>query len=254
MGLTRSLFAPLTSRLMPWREYYQRVLNVRPDKLVGYWPMWEPSGATSYDLSKQGNNGAYTAVTLAQRGMGDGRTATSFNGTTSKNNIYSAAFAADLNGNEGTAVVWGRITAPSVWADGANRELLGLVTSAGDNILLNKSSVANSLRWGRVGGAGSKAIVVSVGALANFFCVAMTWSVAAGQLKAYLQGVQVGTTQTGLLAWTGSLQTTTALWGAISTTPSNVWSGVLAHGALWSTPLPADAIAYLGRYDPLQGT
>src|SRR3990167_4218733 len=106
MGLTRSLFAPLTSKLTPWREYYQRVLNVRPDKLVGYWPMWEPSGAVSYDLSGQGNNGAYTAVTLAQRGMGDGRTCPLFNGSNSMNNVYSAGLNSDFNNQELTLMLW----------------------------------------------------------------------------------------------------------------------------------------------------
>lgn len=254
MGLTRSLFAPLTSRLDPWREYYQRVLNTRPDKLVGYWPMWEPSGAVSYDLSGQGNNGAYTNVTLAQRGMGDGRTAASFNGTTSKNNLYSAALAADVSVTELTLLIWLKISG-AVWADGTNDNVVFLGADTSNNFFrLLKSATANNLLFQYRAGGVSSSVTATSFSPSNFSCVVLTVSKVANQMKAFANGAQVGLTQTVGGVWVGALASTLCTIGGMplgSTPPLN---GLAVHCALWRTPLPADAIAYLGRYDPLQGT
>jgi len=254
MGLSRSLFNPLTSKLMPWREYYQRVLNTRPDKLIGYWPMWEPSGATAYDLSKQGNNGAYSNVTLAQRGMGDGRTAASFNGTTSKNNLYSAALAADVSVTELTLMLWLKIT-PTVWADGVSRIPVHFGANTTTNYFrMLKGSTVNQFQFSYVAGGTSKNVTVGSFNPSNFFCAVMTVSVIANQMKAHINGAQVGTTMTGLGTWVGALASNLCLIGGQTTIPGLPFNGLAAHCALWSTPLPADVIAYLGRYDPGQGT
>ncbi|MFV1969356.1 MAG: hypothetical protein ACC628_28375, partial [Pirellulaceae bacterium] len=60
--------------------------------------MWEASGSISDDLSPQGNDGAYTGVTLGQPGIGDGRTCPLFDGANDYNNIYSAALNTDFDG------------------------------------------------------------------------------------------------------------------------------------------------------------
>jgi len=51
---------------------------------IAYWPMDEQSGTVAVDQSGNGRNGAYTAVTLGQPGMGDGRTAASFDASSAK--------------------------------------------------------------------------------------------------------------------------------------------------------------------------
>jgi hypothetical protein len=49
---------------MLFHNYKQRVLSVGRGNLIAYWPMDEHSGGVAVDHSPEGNNGAYTGVTL----------------------------------------------------------------------------------------------------------------------------------------------------------------------------------------------
>jgi hypothetical protein len=79
----------------------------------------------------------------------------------------------------------------------------------------------------------------------DWLAVGITWSKAADQVIAYLGGAQTGTTQTGLGTFVGPLTNTVVVLGATSVTPTLVWSGFLAHAAVWATPLSAGQMATL---------
>jgi len=70
--------------------YIDKVLSIQPANLIGYWPMNDASGAVALDYSGQGNNGAYTGVSLANApGPDGGNSCPLFDGTSDFNNIYS---------------------------------------------------------------------------------------------------------------------------------------------------------------------
>ena len=109
------------------------------------------------------------------------------------------------------------------------------------------------IRWGgennaliceyKAGGT-VKAIYPYVGPTTAWFNVILTWSKAADQLKVYINGVQSGTTQIGLGTWAGNLDNWTTVIGAVDASPGGgVWSGFIAHVALWNTVLTPTQIA-----------
>jgi hypothetical protein len=79
----------------------------------------------------------------------------------------------------------------------------------------------------------------------DWFLLLLTVSKAADQLKFWkrspldgARGMQIGTTQTGLGTWAGTLASTLCVLGAQVTTPTQVHSGWLLGGALWTKAIP----------------
>ena len=212
---------------------------------IAYWPMAEPSGATATDESGNGRNGAYTAVALGAAGIGDGRTAATFDGATSYNNVYSASLNGAFSGVEGTIAVWMKVSAAGDWTDGAARELAQINADANNRVRLRKSTVANTLNFWYNAGGVFKSVDLAGQSATGWLHIAMIWSKSGDALKAYVNGAQVGVTQTGLGAYAGALVANACCIGAATTSAAEVWKGALAHAALWASPLSAAQIATL---------
>lgn len=215
------------------QTYAEKVLALFGSSIVSYLPLWELSGSVANDISGNGRNGAYTAVTLGQPGIGDGRTAASFNGSTSYANWYSAGLAAAFNAAALTVMVWFKVSGAAIWTDGATHKIIHLSADGNNDLALAKNSTNNNLRSFFIG-AGTTDIVdyTGVGGALGWNHYAMTVSNAADQLKAYVNGAQVGSTQTGIGTWSGALSNTLTTIGALNTTPQEQWSGSLAHAVL----------------------
>jgi hypothetical protein len=213
---------------------------------IAYWPLWEGAGAVAYDISGNARNGAYTGVDLGQVGIGDGRACPWFDGTGDYVNIYSAAFAADLDGAEGSAMVWPRVNSAGAWIDGATRDVLTLAADGNNYIKLRKSAVNNTAFWEYKAGGVSKSVSV-ITSILPYACWVLTWSAAGDEVRAYLNGVQQGTTQTTLGIWAGPLAPTFCTIGAASTVPAAVFHGWEAHAAVWNRALPLAEVASLAR-------
>lgn len=229
----------LSGGVVPAQTYTQKVQALSP---IAYWPLNESAGPTIQDASGNGRNGTYTNVTLGATGIGDGNTAATYNGTTSKGDVFSASLAAAINGSEGTIMAWGIVNAAGVWTDGATRQLLEIGDGAGNRLTLQKTTTNNQLALNYRAGAANAQTTITFSGLA-FFHLALTWSVAANQVKAYINGAQSGATLTIPGAWGAA--PTRAFIGSRTTTPNDVWSGSLAHVAVWNTPLSAAQIANL---------
>ena len=223
--------------------YTKKVQSSGP---ISYWAMAEASGSVALDSSGNGRTGAYTAVTLGAAGIGDGRTAASFDGATSFNNIYTASFDAAWTGGEFTIAGWAKVSAAGVWTDAANRAIIRIRRSgSGDRIDLLKSSTNNEVDYIYVASGVTKSVVLGSFSPTTYFHIAVTVSAGADQMKAYINGAQTGATQNGLGAWGGVLDATQTCVGAVSTVPATVFSGTLAHIAVWNSALSAAAIANL---------
>jgi hypothetical protein len=223
------------------------VLATQTANLIGFWRLNETSGATAVDSSPEANNGAYTGVDLANAAGPDGVLVPFFDGTNDYVNLYSAAFNTDfaLAGAEGTLAIWIKVNAAAVWSDATFRNVVyiangGTITN-GVEIL--KSSAANTVVVAREGADVREQVSITLSAT-GWTHLALTWSEAADQMIAYLNGSQTGATQTTLGAYTGNLGSTTTNIGAKVTTPTNPWHGWLALPAVWKTPLtPAQILS-----------
>lgn len=237
----------MTDRPQLYRfPYARRVLSVAADALIAYWPLSEPSGAAAIDQTGR-YHGAYTGVDLNYPGVGDGGSAPFFDGINDFCNIYSAALATAFNGAEGAVSIWMKVSGAGVWTDATLRRLMGLRVDANNQVNLSRSATSNTLLCQYLAGATSKTVSIGSQSSTDWLHLAMTWSKSADQMKVYFQGVQTGATQTGLGTWAGTFNSTRANIGADSTVPATVWSGNLAHAAIWTRALSAGEIAELYR-------
>lgn len=237
--------------LMPWAgganplAYTNKVIAVAPASLIAYWPMAEASGSTA--VNEEGTaarNGTYPAPTatptLGQAGIGDGRTAPTFDGGDYVT-IQTASLAAAFNGAEGTLAGWFKVSAAGDWTDGAERNVVRFAVDGNNSVHLRKHTTNNNLLWLYAAGGTGKLVTLATAAPLTWQHMAITWSAAADQMKAYINGAQTGATQTGLGIFAGSLSTSLTFIGA-NTSIANFWKGGLAHVAAWTTPLSAAQI------------
>lgn len=206
-----------------------KLLALSPATLLGYWPLWEPSGALAADLSGNGYDGAVTGAAFGATGIGDGHTALTCDGSGDYVDIYSAGLGAAFDGDAGTVLLWIKTNA---WDDGSPRYALYIYADADNFLFVYKLGAGGDLITYRMAGGTALYETVDTGGVATWLCLALTWSHSADEQKTYLNGVQMGTTLTGLGAWSGAPSSM-----KISRTSTAAWSGVLAHVALWDSVL-----------------
>lgn len=237
-------FAPAGYPLLgerAFRGYWRRVRNIFGGDLIGYWPLWEPSGVTAYDISGRGHHGVHTGVTLGETGIGDGHTSPLYDGTNDFTNIYSAGLGADFNGAEGTLMIWAKVANAGVWTDGTFDTPVDFKVDVSNRVVFSKRNVDNRTQCFYIAGGTTDSVVITM-SLTGWFSLAMTWSASNDEVIVYLDGVQSGATQTGLGTWAG--EPGTALIGSEPVAPFNPWSGNLAYAALGARALtPAQILS-----------
>jgi len=217
-----------------------------PQQQIGLWILDDNGLAQVKDRSRQQNHGVYsgTGVTLNQPGHRNTSSAL-FDGSAGYANVYSAGLAADFNTEELTAAILVRMLSSTPWTDGNAHYFLRLGVDANNFISLWKSTSNNTLASDYRAGATVKQITVAAQADLDWFLLVMTVSKAADQYKLWkrspldgARGMQIGSTLTGLGTWSGALAASLCVLGASITTPSNVHSGWLLGGALWTKAIP----------------
>lgn len=238
----------------PGLTYIEKVLATQSASLIAYWPLNEASGTVAVNAEGTAAlNGSYArdlATMGTQTGIGDGNTAPTFDGTSDFVNIYSAALAAAFNGDQYTIALWFKVAAAGVWSDGVQRftTILRGSTSA-NQIQMFKDTTAGRFGFLRTAAAASKLWYQTGLSSTDWLHLAMVCDVAGDALKAYINGVQAGATQSTLSAWTsgGALTSSQTLLGALTQTPSAPLVGSLAHAAIWHTPLTEPEITALAN-------
>lgn len=215
-------------------DYADKVLSVAPNNLIAYWKMDEAAGGVAVDSSPEGNDGAYTGVTLGQPGIGDGLTCPLFDGANDFNNIHSAALNADFDGAEGSLVIWVRLNGVGVWTDGANRFCINLRVNNNNRIHIQKPNSNSRLQWLYRAGAVVSQREETALSITDWMTLGFTWSAGADEAIAYRDGNQIGAILNGLGVWAGNLSATNTLIGAETTGPAAVMDGLEAHAALWA--------------------
>jgi len=221
-----------------------------PEQQIGLWGLGDNALTQVKDASRRQNHGVYsgTGVTLNQPGLNNGGCAL-FDGTNGFANVYSAQLATDLNNQELTAAILVKMLSSTPWTDGNQHYGLRFGVDGNNFISLSKGATNGQLIADyRAGGTVKQASSTGNTDL-DWFLFVMTVSKAADQLKAYKwqldkPGGQIGTTTTGLGTWSGALAATLCCLGASITTPSNVHSGWLMGGALWTKAIPEQDLQY----------
>jgi hypothetical protein len=222
--------------------YSEKVRNIQPANLNAYWPLWETAGAVADNLEgTAARDGAYSNVTLGQTGIGDGYTCPSFNGVTSYVNIYSASLNGVWNGGLFTISAWVRVGGAGVWTDGVVREAFHIGANTTTNLVqIRKDNAANTLRCQYRAGGVIKTVDHTISST-DWIHVLCTVSAAADEFRFFVAGSQVGLTQNGLGVWVGALGANVNCIGSQTTAPVSLFSGYLAHVAIWNAVLtPAE--------------
>jgi hypothetical protein len=232
--------------------YLEKSLAIRPASLMAYWTLGDPSGATAQDSSPQNNDAEYKNVMLGQDGIGDGLTAAQFNGSDGWVWLWSPGLAADFDGQEGTFSLWARVSESGIWTDGAEHNLVSFHAD-NENFMSIRKPINNNVLQARylAGGVNINAVNSSM-TTTDWFHIAMTWSKTTDEMRFYVNGVQSDSTQTGLGTWLGQI-----IEGAdpfkenrLGLHNNAFWSGLMAHAAVWNTPLTPSEIADLSTVEP----
>lgn len=207
---------------------------------IAYYVLGEDSGSAALDYGPGGFHGTYIgAVPGGAAGIGDGNTAALFDGT--DDSIDISAMAPAFSGAAGTVLVWGR-RAPSTTG-----YLVRIAANGSNQVFIQDVTGTGTLTFRRQAAGASKSIAdASLLGSTTFFSAAVTWDTSADQLKAYINGVQIGTTQTGLATFTGTPGATTTVIGAFNTTGTGSYPGGIAHVAIWDRALSPSEVLSLG--------
>lgn len=160
-------------------------------------------------------------------------------------NIYSGDLNSAWDRNEFTVIIFATLTS---WTDGTFRRLLRLSTPTTDDIGFYRDGTNNLFSYiVRLGGV-SKTVNYATSAPAGFFMASLRVSKSNDFMKADFNGLQVGSTQTGLGTPSENLVSNLCVIGAGSTTGTQGWSGKACKAVIVNQPLSDAEILQIARY------
>ncbi len=217
--------------------YWERVFDQAP---VAQWRLNESVGSpTVADSSGHGCVGSVTGATLGVAGIGDGDIAARFDGVGDFINVYSASFNSVFNGQKGTLIAWIKPIA-AAYTDGAYHYAVRLGRTDNDRIKIDIPSTGNAIEVTYVAGGTVKGVSKATTST-NWMCVAITWDYTANEVKIFFDGVQEGSTLTGLGNWIVLPDVNSNAIGANDNTGYQSWRGDIAHVSLFDVAKsPAD--------------
>ncbi|MBD3354305.1 MAG: hypothetical protein GF364_22675 [Candidatus Lokiarchaeota archaeon] len=199
------------------------------------WPLVDiASGTTIHAHVNSNRDGTLTGWDLQNAaGPVPGTSAPYSDGANDCGNIYTSNGSDELadifDPAEGSFLAWAKVQAASAWTDGESRHILTLGPNSNNRIVLLKNATDNTVIMSYKAGNHADQVVYNPFSSTDWFYIGMSWSVADDEVRAYLNGSQVGGTQTGLGTWAGDL--TNALIGAYFSTTA-IWHGLLAYAAV----------------------
>ncbi len=222
--------------------YLAKLLNIEPADNIALWPLTETMGGVADNAQGiSARDGAYTGVSLNNILGPDGKPAGLWDGANDFCNVYSPSINTVWDGAELTLHIWAKMLNSGVWTDTTFRTLFDFRTADADYINIRKSNTINDIDFQRRAGAGIDSNIdgVDVNAIAgtDWFSLTVTISETEDEMMAYVNGSQVGSTLTGLGAWSGALTSTQCTIGSFTLNPNSVHSGYLAYAVVWTKVL-----------------
>jgi hypothetical protein len=231
----------------PTPGYRATVQAVSPGNLVVYFPLNETSGTAAEDDSGNNADATYHGVTLNSTTFLTGDPAGSWDGVNDNVDMYTAHYAANVNEQEGSAMVW---VYPAAWTNSILQVILAMSADTNNRNLIRKSA-GNQLQFRYVAGGVTRDVLVTV-TPTGWMQILFTWTLSGNLTRGYHAGIQDGS-MTTLGTFVGALDPTTNTIGAGSTSGTSPFAGNIAQVAIWkNTILNATQAAMLATIDPTQ--
>lgn len=219
--------------------------NVKALTPLVYWPLNETVGTVARNaMNNSAYDGASNNVYLKNVFYLD----YAYHFSTSYVNIYSSSLNTNMNKAEGTISLWFRLSRKEDWTPATATERLLSIESDDNNRFVVDITNASVLRCIRIAGGNAEIVSNDYSATKplDWINVVMTYSVASDQFKMFINGVQVGSTQTSIGTFSGALSSTKCVLGAQTTAPAVVLTeGEIAHVAIFNSVLSAGNITIL---------
>ena len=130
--------------------------------------------------------------------------------------------------------------------ESAQDYVVRLAVDANNDIYIRKTG-SSAIQFAYIAASTSETYSESGMTSTDWINAAITWSSSVDQVKFFLDGAQVGSTQTGLGTWAGSLASTLCNIGASDNSGSDPWCGWLAHVALWDKVLTPNQVLWSSK-------
>lgn len=226
----RTFTATAIKRSIP---YGTLIKNLFGSSIISYLKLDEITGTVADDFSENNRVGSYGSVSLASNALNTkiSKFAPFFDGNAHVN-WFSDSLSTAFNPAAGSVILWVKMFNAGVWTDATTRLLITLRASASDRVYIAKDTTDNQISFVyQAGGVNSSISDSSLGGVDDWFMLGFTWDTVADEVKAYLDGFQIGSTMTSLGVWTGSIVSGFANIGANSSTSPSFY-GWLAHSIL----------------------
>lgn len=216
-----------------------------PGLLAGY-SFDETLGVTAFDFSGNGYHAAVSKVVPGQPGI-DGY-CYAFDGIYSHINLNAAGLLSALDGDTFSFAIWLRTPQLAPWTDGLIHYLFRLDSDAGCAFALYKSAANNTLIANYYSSPTNAAPTIAITPTTGWHHIAVTVSNGSNRMRVYLDGVLQGTESALGTAWSGTF--TTAVIGAINTSATAPWNGLLDEALIYNRELSAGEVAILASITP----
>jgi hypothetical protein len=208
-----------------------------------YWPLDDAAGASSARELVAGDSGSPSNVTFGAAGNPVlGGLAASFNGTTSNINIAAGSLPAAFNDDLYTFVAWAQVASVGVWTDGNAGHVMNVNQNASNRSQMGRSTTNGLFTWDHAGNGVLDRVSESSLAVVTWMFLCSTYSTADNVHRAYRDGVERGTADVAVNAWTGTMAAGQIGRGQSAST---FWNGFISHVAIYNRVLTASEIASL---------
>jgi len=232
----KSGYSP-TVTIAEYTNYLDYVRAVNSSNLKGLWPMNERSGTSALELSGSGaGNGTYSlSFTVGGSTFLDGNPSILWPGYVLLNKTTLDPL---LYWNHYTLNMW-ILPTGTFWTNGLTNTLLALYSvGTTQRIEIRKGATNGVLAFITGTGSTLKQVGVSAKYSLAWTMLTITNDKTNDQMKAYINGVQVGTTQTGL-----GTDDASALNYSIIGDADGDWTGSTAYCALWTGTTAASVLS-----------
>ena len=155
----------------------------------------------------------------------------------------------DMNVNVGTISIWVKLDSTSI-----NAVPIKASVDSNNQVGFTYLNSSNKLRYLYKAGGSTKKVdhSVSIENDGNWHHIAITWDTSADELKAYLDGSQVGSTVGSLGSWSGTISD--VVMGKNSVADNAYWKGHLDQVSIFTSVIAIGTLYNSGTIPNLTGT
>jgi hypothetical protein len=155
----------------------------------------------------------------------------------------------DMNGNVGTISIWVKLDSTSI-----NAVPIKASVNSNNQVGFTYLNSSSKLRYVYKAGGTTKKVdhSVSIENDGNWHHIAITWDASADELKAYLDGSQVGSTVGSLGSWSGTISD--VVMGKNSVADNAYWKGHLDQASIFTSVVAIGTLYNSGTIPDLTGT